>query len=273
VLQALAVLEHLPLAELGRGTVACLHLVSEALGAAFADRYRLAGDPEFGPVDVDHLLSEDHASELARGILPDRARPLPDAPCNELASHGTTHLATIDAGGRIVSCTLTAGNTFGSKFVAAGTGVLFDSGMAWFHPRPGAVNSIAPGKRPLVNMAPVLVSKEGRVRLALGAAGGRRIISAVTQVVIGAVDHGLAIQDAISAPRIDASDRALRLSDRLPRDVADGLRSLGHEVVVVADQHAPFSYELARPAGVAIDETGTRSGGIHPPAQGFVAGR
>jgi gamma-glutamyltranspeptidase / glutathione hydrolase len=233
VLRALGALERLDLGELGRATVEGLHAVAEALHAAFAERDR-AGDD---------------------------------------TGHGTTHLNVIDADGRIVSCTLTAGRTFGSKFVAAGTGVLFDSGMSWFDPRPGSPNSIAPGKRPLVNMAPLLLmSRDGR-RVAVGAAGGRRIISAVTQVVCGIVDHGLALQDAVSAPRIDASDSVVRLSDRLPDGTADGLRALGHEVTTVAEQHVPFSYELARPSAAGIDELGLRSGGIHPFASGFVAGR
>jgi gamma-glutamyltranspeptidase / glutathione hydrolase len=233
VLDALKALERLPLAQLGQTTVAGLHAVAEAIQAGFATRDRV-GDG---------------------------------------AGHGTTHLNAVDADGRVVSCTLTAGNTFGSKFVAAGTGVLFDSGMSWFDARPGGINSVAPGRRPLVNMAPLLLTKDGRPRLAVGAAGGRRIISAVTQVVCGVVDHGLGLQEAVSAPRLDASDEEIRLSDRLPAATADGLRALGHEVRTVAEQHAPFSYELARPAAAGIDDDGVRSGGIHPFASGFVAGR
>jgi gamma-glutamyltranspeptidase/glutathione hydrolase len=150
--------------------------------------------------------------------------------------------------------------------------VLFVSGLAWFDARAGAANSVAPGKRPLVNMAPLLLLKDGR-RLAVGAAGGRRIISAVTQVVSAVVDHGLELQEAASAPRIDAGEPRIRLSDRLPPGTDEGLRALGHDVVTVAEQHAPFSYELARAALAGIDEAGLRSGGIHPFARGFVAGR
>jgi hypothetical protein len=65
----------------------------------------------------------------------------------------------------------------------------------------------------------------------------------------------------------------VRLSDRRPEDVADGLRARGHDVITVAEQHAPYSYELARAAAAGIDEDGVRSGGIHPFATGFVAGR
>jgi gamma-glutamyltranspeptidase/glutathione hydrolase len=122
-------------------------------------------------------------------------------------------------------------------------------------------------------MAPLLLVKDGQPRLALGAAGGRRIISAVTQVVCAVVDHGLAIQDAISAPRLDASEARIRLSDRLPESIAAELTALGHDVIVVREQHAPFSYELARPVAAGSDDAGSLSGGIHPFSQGYVAGR
>jgi gamma-glutamyltranspeptidase/glutathione hydrolase len=220
----LTVLRALGLLE--RSPSAAIPDIAEALQAAFTERYRLAGDTS---ADV---------------------------------GHGTTHLCAIDPAGRVVSCTLTAGNTFGAKVMAAGTGVLFDSGMAWFDPRPGAANSIAPGKRPLVNMAPLLLVRGGQ-RVALGAAGGRRIISAVTQVASGIVDCGRSPQEAISAPRLDASEPVLRVSRRFPSDVATRLRERGHEIVEVREDQLPFSYEFARPSAAAVDEAGRRSGGIH----------
>jgi gamma-glutamyltranspeptidase len=136
-------------------------------------------------------------------------------------------------------------------------------------PGPVAPNSIAPWKAPLVNMAPLLLIRGGD-RIALGAAGGRRIISAVTQIVRGVIDHALPLQEAIAAPRLDASDRTIRLSDRFPDATADGLRALGHDLLRIEEQHLPFSYEFARPAAARVDESGIRSGGIHPLAQGFV---
>lgn len=280
VLQALQILDKTKVG-LGRETASAPHAVAEALQLAFADRYRVAGDQK-GPELLDELLSEAYASRLARMIRPDRktriTESMPASPWRGRAvervgdtGHGTTHLCVIDADGRMVSCTLTAGNTFGGKVVGEETGVLFDSGMAWFDPSPGAANSIAPGKRPLVNMAPLLLVR-GRDRVGVGAAGGRRIISAVAQVATGIIDHGLPIQAAISAPRLDASDRTIRLSERFPTSVADRLRELGHEVLVVQEEHLPFSYEFARPAAAGVGESGIRSAGIHPFATGFVGG-
>ena len=262
VLQALQILDRI---EVEPDSVAELHAVAEALQLAFLDRYRAAGD-----VDAADLLSASRADELAELIRSDgKAAPTERMPASPWRGHGTTHLCAVDADGRTVSCTITAGNTFGGKVVADGTGVLLDSGMAWFDPRPGRANSIAPWKRPLVNMAPLLLIR-GDDRIALGAAGGRRIISAVTQVARGVIDHGLPLQEAISAPRLDASDRTIRLSDRFPEGTAEALRALGHELLVIEEQHLPFSYEFARPAGARVDASGIRSGGIHPLAQGFV---
>jgi gamma-glutamyltranspeptidase/glutathione hydrolase len=248
-----------------------LHALAEALQLAFADRYRVAGDG----CDPEALLSDPRTDELADTIRSNGKSPLtegiPSAPWSTDYGHGTTQLCAVDADGRMVSCTLTAGNTFGAKVIARDTGVLFDSGMAWFDPRSGAANSIAGGRRPLVNMAPLLLVRGGN-RVGLGAAGGRRIISAVTQVASGIIDRGMPVQEAISAPRLDASDRILRLSNRFAAHVAEGLRALGHDVLEVSEEDLPFPYEFARPAAAAVDDQDIRSGGIQPYAQGFVAG-
>lgn len=188
------------------------------------------------------------------------------------AGHGTTHLCVADANGRIVSATTTLGETFGAKFALEETGLLLDSGMAWFDARV-AGNAIAPGRQPLVNMSPMLLGgSEGR-RVGVGAAGGRRIISAITQIVVGLVDRSLSVESALEQPRLDASEEVLRLSDRFPEETFHALRRLGHDVVAVGEEHAPFSYELARPVAVEIDPHGWMRGAIHPPATGYVAGR
>jgi gamma-glutamyltranspeptidase / glutathione hydrolase len=247
------------------------HVLIEALQLAFADRYRFAGDASGA---AERLLSQTHADELAARIRPDRSvsalagGPVAWAPTD--AGHGTTHLCAIDAAGRTVTCTFTLGDSFGARLVAGETGVLLDGGMAWFEPVPGRANSIAPRKRPLVNMSPLLLVDGDGARAGLGASGGRRIISAVVQVASAIIDRGLDPQPAISAPRLDASEHVVRLSERLA-DQAEPLRELGHEVALAPEQHQPLSFELARPAAAAIDSSGRRSGGIHQLASGFVA--
>jgi gamma-glutamyltranspeptidase len=91
-------------------------------------------------------------------------------------------------------------------------------------------------------------------------------------VASGLIDRGLSPQAAISAPRLDASESAIRLSQRLAPEAAQLLRDRGHAVVVVSEEHLPFSYEFARPAAAAVDEAGVRSGGIHQPPPQSIGG-
>jgi gamma-glutamyltranspeptidase/glutathione hydrolase len=289
-LQLLAILERFPLGKLAPDSPEAIHLLVEASRRSFADRYRFHADPDVVDVPLERLLSDAYADEVAGQIDPDRVglrfdgtdqppwvaftEPLTSLvePHGHGYEWGTTHLSVIDGEGLAVSCTFTAGNGFGSKVVAEGTGVLLDSGMLWFDARPGYPNSIAPGKRPLTNMGPLMLAwDDGRV-LAVGASGGRRIPSAVTQVVLNAVDHGMSASEAIAAPRIDASGTPVLASTRLPASTRDALRELGHPVVDVTEDHEPFSYEFARPVAAAVDGAGVRSGGITPWATGFVAG-
>ena len=103
----------------------------------------------------------------------------------------TTHLNVVDADRMMVACTSTLGELFGSAVVARGTGILLNNGMTWFDPEPGHVNSIAPRKRTLWAPTPTLVlGDDGQPLLAIGAPGGRRIISAVVQSLVNVLDFG-----------------------------------------------------------------------------------
>ena len=299
VLQLLGVLERFDLAAMGHNSPAGLHALVEASRHAFADRYRSFADPDAVAVPLAELLGAEHLDALAARIEPDRAG-LQDAfsagppweafafpgrsagsappggdgaaapgPSSARVRGGTTSFSVVDAEGNAVSCTHTAANAFGCAVVAAGTGVLFDSAMVWFNPRPGAANSIAPGKRPLVNMAPTLVRRGGRPLLAVGAPGGRRIASAVVQVISNVVDHGLSAQPAIDAPRVDASGSSVLASARIAPEVRDELARAGHRLVAVDEEHEPFLYEFARPVAALVDDEGRRRGGVDP----FTVGR
>ena len=114
--------------------------------------------------------------------------------------------------------------------------------MSWFNPEPGAINSIA-GKRPLTNMTPLMLKHEGKPWLLVGAQGGRKIINCNTQLVLNAVDHHMGIQDAIAAPRIDASGRAVLVDSRINEQAVTQLESMGHKVRLVDESPAatPFA--------------------------------
>jgi len=80
-----------------------------------------------------------------------------------------------------------------------------NNGIMWFDPRPGRPNSLAPGKRPLSNMCPVIAEREDGLRIAVGASGGRRIMSAVMQILSFLVDYKQDVDTAVHQSRIDVS--------------------------------------------------------------------
>ena len=117
----------------------------------------------------------------------------------------TSHLSVVDANGSMVSLTNTLLSRFGSKVVLPEAGILMNNGIMWFDPRPGQPNSIAAGAKPLANMCPIILRKDGVPVLAIGAAGGRTIFPTVLQIISYIADFGLSLEEAFQRPRIDAS--------------------------------------------------------------------
>jgi gamma-glutamyltranspeptidase/glutathione hydrolase len=113
---------------------------------------------------------------------------------------------------------------FGSKVVLPATGILMNNGIMWFDPRPGRPNSLAPNKRPLTNMCPLIARRsDGKPWFAIGASGGRRIFPAVFQISSFLIDHDMTLEDAFHQPRIDASGGdAVGVDPRLPESVRKG---------------------------------------------------
>jgi gamma-glutamyltranspeptidase/glutathione hydrolase len=273
---------------------------AQASWHAFADRYHWLADPEFVAVPEDGLLSESYASAVARQIKQGKpaprslpGEPLPWEKYASYAAHdpwgfqadaseqtvwnpagateqtsGTTHISVIDRQGMAVSLTHTAANHFGSKVVCERTGLLFDGAMGWFNARPGAANSIAGGKRPLANMAPMMLTANGKVTAALGAPGGRRIINAVAQVALNLIERNMSAEEAVAAPRIDASGTDVLVSERLTPLAS----TWDHDFMPwkeVSEQFMPFDYEMARPVLVTRDQDGTLHAATDPFTKGY----
>src|SRR5262249_35687890 len=142
---------------------------------------------------------------LARALAGAYERRLRSMGDVERLDASTTHLTVVDRDGMMVALTTTLLSSFGSRFVSPSTGILMNNGIMWFDPRPGGPNSLAPGKRPLCNMCPVILAREGRPWLAAGGSGGRRILAAVTQLLSFVVDFGLDAATAAHHPRVDVS--------------------------------------------------------------------
>ncbi len=169
----------------------------------------------------------------------------------------TTHLTVCDEAGTMVAMTSTLLSSMGSRVVLPGSGVLMNNGVMWFDPTPGQANSVAPGKRPLTNMCPVIVQQDGRPVLAAGASGGRRILAAVVQMLAFIQDFGMDAVTAAHYPRIDVSDPGVVNADRrLDAGILDALRGTGPVETV---EHAVIPINFACPS-VITQHDGWRVG-------------
>ena len=292
-LQTLNILESFDLGRLAHGSPEHLHLFIEAARHAFADRYSFAGDPDFAPAPLHGMLSREYAREIASSIDSETAglegerelqpwiayagsplhdpwrydpQPRPEGAASASPpSEGdcTTHLSVIDGDRNMVSCTQTAVGGFGSGVVVPGTGVLLPNSMIVFNPMPGAANSIAGFKRGLNNMVPVLALRAGRPFLAVGAPGGRRIMCRIAHIISNVVDFGMGMQEAITAPSVDAAERETFIDHRIDPQTVDAVARMGHNVEVVPEPSTGGGF--SRPRGVMIDPaSGLLHAGVQP---------
>ena len=173
------------------------------------------------------------------------------------APTSTTHITAIDRDGTIVALTTTLLSSFGSRYVLPGSGILMNNGIMWFDPRPGRPNSIAPNKRALTNMCPVVAMRDGRPWFGVGASGGRRILAAVLQMASFIVDFGMEPEEAAHHPRIDVngSDR-FGIDRRLPAAIVEPLSAK-------ARRHTGRAYGVSRPASPARTSSCTIADGVN----------
>lgn len=228
--QMLKVLEGLDLAGGGFGTADTTHLIAEVLKIAFADRAAATADPDFIPVPVAQLLSDEYAARRRAELDPAHARAW-TAGVAPAESANTTHITVADRDGRIVSATQTINSLFGARYMVPGTGMIPNNYLYVFNPRPGLANSLAPGKRVTSSMSPLIVLRAGKPCFALGLPGGLRIFPSAMQAVINLIDHGMSLQEAVEAPRIWTQGYELEIEPTLPDAVAQALTARGHEVV------------------------------------------
>lgn len=299
-LQMLNAWQHLyPDAPPSMDTPEAIKNLADVCWHAFADRYHWLGDPDFSAVPEQGLLSSSYAAHIASLIK--SGTPAPRSAVDEpppwevfaqRAAHdpwafqpeqkarkdwspggateslaGTTHVSLVDGEGTAVSLTFTAADHFGSKVVCPRTGLLMDAAMGWFNARSGSPNSIEPRKRPLTNMAPLVLTRNDKPIAAIGAPGGRRIVHAVMQIVLSLVEQKSNANEAVAAPRIDASGSTLLMSERLG-DIADVIRADGIPVKLINEQNEPFGYELARPVIVSQTAAGDWMPSVDPFTRG-----
>ena len=214
ILQMLNILEGYNLGQLEHNSAGYLHLVTEAMKHAFADRAQFLGDPDFVHVPVGKLTAKNYAEWIRQRISPEKTQPPSFYGYYHYNAEkgGTTHFSVVDRFGNAVSCTQSVNTRFGSKLLAAGTGIVLNNEIDDFaiHGDVGNVygligneaNALQPNKRPLSSMAPTIVLREGRPELVVGAAGGPRIISATLQTILNVLDFHIPVRSAVEAPRI-----------------------------------------------------------------------
>ncbi len=276
LLESLGLLDGFDLSQVPHNSVESLHLCAQAFAIAFADRFAYLADPNFVEVPIQALLSDAYLDARCEEMHQDRMGNLRAGTKEQLGvSHGmsgsmpdyssggsTTHLSVIDKDGVAVSLTQTLLSLWGSRVTVPETGILMNNGMMWFDPEPGRPNSIEGGKKPLSNMSPAILTRNGESVAALGASGGRRIMNCLAQIAMNLVDHDLSMQPAVSAPRIDRSTASLYISSRMPKATVDGLATLGHRVSV--RDETLFFGEFASPACVERTPDGELKGGVDP---------
>jgi gamma-glutamyltranspeptidase / glutathione hydrolase len=214
ILQMLNTLETYRLGDLQHNSPAYLHLLSEAMKHAFADRAQFLGDPDFVHVPVGKLTAKNYAAWIRKRIVMDKTQPPAYYGYHNFNAEkgGTTHFSVIDRFGNAVACTQSVNTRFGSKLLARRAGIVLNNEMDDFaiHPETGNVyglfgneaNSLKPGKRPLSSMSPTIVLRGNRPEVVIGAAGGPRIITATLQSILNILDFGMPVAPAVSSPRV-----------------------------------------------------------------------
>jgi len=262
-LETLNILAQFPKARTTWKTPGGLHLRAEAVRRAFLDRLEHLGDAERVKSPWEALVSREYAAKVAAGLKPagpHTSRPAPD-PWRYDPSRGvdcTTHLCAVDRQRNMVSLTNTAVSLWGSRMVVPGTGILLQNGMVWFDPEPGHVNSVAAGKRPLVNMVPALGFKKGEPSFTVGAPGGRKIVSAIPQVIANMADLADGLQAAIEAPRLHTEGGDLWVDDGVGEASLKALKRMGHPVV--PKRSAPGTLYFSRPVAIRVTKRGLEAG-------------
>ena len=291
LIESLNILEAYDLAKLGNRSAQSIHFTTEAFRRAFFDRAEFMGDPDFSKIPVAQLIDKKYAAAWRESIDPAHATPSKElkrpAIFSELEQYAaahprplefhesphTTHYSVVDSDGNAVAVTTTINDWFGSRVTAEGLGFLLNDEMDDFSAKPGvpnsdgliqgAANAIGPGKRPLSSMTPTIVVREGKTVLVLGSPGSSKIITTVANVLMGVVDYGMNIQEAVNAPRFHHQwlPDGLNVEKWFSPDTVNALRQMGYNVEIGLHDGTYVSAYWSDAECIAIDlKTGERLG-------------
>jgi gamma-glutamyltranspeptidase/glutathione hydrolase len=214
LVEMLNILEGFDLADMGHNSADYLHVLTETMRRAYADRAEHLGDPDFNEgMPLQRLLGKDYAETLRASIDMDAASESSPADFAQIyESEETTHFSIVDKEGNMVSMTYTLEFGYGSGIVVEGGGYLLNNEMGDFNAVPGvttargligtAPNLVEPEKRPLSSMTPTIVAKDGKPVFTAGSPGGKTIINTTMQVILNVIDHEMNIAQSVEAGRI-----------------------------------------------------------------------
>ena len=264
-LQMLRLIEDYDVA--GMSMVERLHLCIEAMKVCWPERLRRFGDAGYVDLDATVELSDEFIARLGRRLKRGLKSPKPGRIVAHEPFSCTSHISTADTAGNMVSLTQTHGGSFGSMVTVPGTGLLLGHGVCRFDPRPGLANSIAPGKRPLHNMSPIIVTRAGRPFASYGIPGGRTIINNQLNFAIGLIDLEKSAQQVLDAPRFHCEGgEPVEIERRAGKRVVSGLRKLGHKLQLESGIGGPGHAILLDAATAAV-----QSGATDPRFEGCVS--
>lgn len=251
VMQILNVMENFPVKEWGHNSTKSIHHLAETSKMMFADRSKYMADTAFAKVPLKGLTSKEYAKKMSESIGEKAATEInagdPTAyeadvkvsyePAGDHNNHiSTTHFSVVDKDGNMVAWTWTINYFFGSGVFVPEFGFMLNNEMDDFSSNPQSVNAPEPGKRPLSSMTPTLVFyPDGKPFMTLGSPGATRIILAVAQIIMNAVDFGMSMDEAIEASRIFnpiSGNKAgkLMIEQGVDEKTVEELKALGHDV-------------------------------------------
>ena len=291
LIEILNILEGYDLGKMGDRSARSMHYTIEAFRRAFFDRAEFMGDPDFAKIPVAQLIDKRYAAAWQETIDPEHAtaskdlkRPAIFSELEQYAaahppvvapheSNHTTHYSVMDAEGNAVAVTTTINDWFGSRVTAEGLGFLLNDEMDDFSSKPGvpngdgliqsSTNAIGPGKRPLSSMTPTMVVHEGKTVMVLGSPGSSKIITTVANVLMGVVDYGMNIQEAVNAPRFHNQwlPDVVNVEKWFSLDTVNGLQHTGYNVEVGLHYGTNVAPYWSDAECIAVDaKTGERLG-------------
>ena len=245
LIQMLNMLEPFSLKEMGFGSAQSIHLMSEVMKRAYADRSKYLGDTDFVSVPLKGLTDKEYAKALLKEISLTKVTPSKSISSGNplpYESPDTTHFSVMDSEGNVVSNTYTLNFSYGSGIVIPGTGILMNNEMDDFSSKKGVpnayglvgyeANEIEGQKRPLSSMTPTIVFKNKKPYLVLGSPGGSRIITTVLQVALNVLEHGMSVKQAVVSPRVHHQwlPDVLLMEEGFSPDTVTLLEEMGHTI-------------------------------------------